>query len=684
VTAPTTNGHRRTVGDLLHKDTGPGHPGEHGAYPKDPYPTLDVDEVALPTSAPEPDPNAQDTGTPRPVKYDLLPGWAKTPGGLRRNVGHNAPILVNHLAFLAFTRGYAVRPVGWAFRGAGRLVVLLVHYAIDIETLRMQRAAAKKGDGRARAYERKERHKTRRSRAGWTCAAVAAAGASVAVLTAPNLPVLLRLVLWAGALAGLAHVGRPQTSDGTTNGVLRPDQDQDPAKTLVRSERVVSVFDKAGIKGVMTFAGTHRRDHGAEGWEADVDLPEGTTVDEVQAKHAKLCSAWRVQKERLYLQRAGHEGQVRMTLFDQDPMTGDPVRTPLKDLKPRSFWAPVPIGTTAYGDPYSLVLPGTSGVWVCSAPGYGKTNFLQLVLAAANLGIRVRTFIHDGKGEGDLEVYGDHADHFSQGSSDAAGKACLRMLTMVRDLRLERASLIRRVRDERPDLMPSSQITRDVTEDPQWDLPLIVVLVDELNLMVKTSSGDEIQKQVAGIAEGCRSGGIIPVIAGQRFDAAVLGGAQSSMGTRVAFKTSSPNDSNMILGQGQVGDGFNTSRWPDDYQGVAIVRPAGKQVQSGTHQVKMHLGEYQDHVAIAAHAGRQRIAAGGVTLAKGPADLLGRVLAAMGTENIVPVDELAEALGASDVEQLVADLRTAGVPVKKSRGHGNRRAVWRQDVLARM
>lgn len=683
MTAPTTNGHRG-IGGLLRKTSdGPGHPGEFGAYPKDPYPTLDVDEVTTPEAPAKPDLNADDTGTPPLARYEILPPWMKTTGGIRRNLGHNTPILANRLAYLAVKRGYAVRPIGWACRGAGRLVVELAHFAVDIETLRMQRDAARRGDGRARSYERKERHKTRRSRAGWTLAAIAAAGVAVRVLTAPNLPVLVRLALWVGTIAGLAHIGRPGTTDGTT-GVLRPDQNQDPAKSTVRTERVVAVFHHAGIDGVMTFGGTRRRDHGAKGWEAVVDLPDGTTVDEILKVHTKLCSGWKVQKERLYLQRAGHEGQVHMTLFDQDPMTADPVRTPLRDLKPRSLWDPVPVGTTAYGDPYGLVLPGTSGLWVCSAPGYGKTNFLLLILAAAAaLGIRVRIFIHDGKGEGDLEVYRDLADHFSQGSNDTAGRACLKMLTEVRDLQRSRANLIRRVRAERPELMQGPQITRAVTEDPQWDLPLILVLVDEFNLMVKTGSGDDIQKETMGIAEGCRSGGIIPVVAGQNFKADVLGGAQSSMGTRVAFKTNSPADSNTILGQGQVGDGFNTSRWPDNYQGVAIVRPAGKQVQSGTHQVKMHLGEYADHVAIAAHAGRQRIAAGGVTLTKRDDNLLARVLQAMGSENVVAVDELADRLGI-DVEAMVADLRELGVPVEKSRGHGNRRAVRRRDVLDRM
>jgi DNA segregation ATPase FtsK/SpoIIIE-like protein len=319
-------------------------------------------------------------------------------------------------------------------------------------------------------------------------------------------------------------------------------------------------------------------------------------------------------------------------------------------------------------------------VWVCSAPGYGKTNFLQLLLAAASLGTQVRLFIHDGKGEGDLEVYRDLADHFSQGSNDAAGRDCARMLAGVRDLRGTRAALIRRVRAERPDLMPGPQITREVTEDPRWSCPLIVVLVDEFNLMVKTSSGDDIQKETVGIAEGCRSGGIIPVIAGQNFRADVLDGAQASIGTRVAFKTATPEDSNTILGKGQVGEGFNTSKWPDNYQGVAIVRPAGRQVQSGTHQVKMHLGEYEDHVAIAARAKRLRPAR--TPQASEGSDLLTRVTDAVGGDNVVPVDELAERLGAVDVEALVADLRAARIPVEPSRQHGNRRAVRRRDLPA--
>jgi S-DNA-T family DNA segregation ATPase FtsK/SpoIIIE len=681
MTAPTTNGHRPR---LLKRTEGPDHPGKHGAYPKDPYPTLDVEEAPQPKPAVEPDINSQNSGAPRPGKLPILPAWMKTGEGLRRNVTHSAPILLNLALYWGIKRGYIFKPLGWAGRGLWLAGHELVSFALDLETRAMRKDAARRKDGRARAYERAELHKSRRHRALGTAGWLAGVGGVAMVLTGPTVSLAVRVPLALAVLVALAKIGRTAPADGTGSLVLRPDQSRDPADTIVRSDRVVAVFDKAKIPGVMTVGGTRRRDGDPEGWETVVDLPEGDTFAEVQGKHVNLCSAWRIEKERLYLRRGAHEGQVHMTLFDQDPMTGDPVRTPLRDLPQLSFWDPIPIGTTAYGDPYSLVLPGSSGLWVCSAPGYGKTNLLQLILAAAALGIRVRIFIHDGKGEGDLEVYGDLADHFSQGSNDAAGRACAAMLAEVKKLRVERTALIRRVRSERRDLMPSSQITRAVTEDPEWDLPLILVLVDELNLLVRTESGEAIQTDVADIAEGCRSGGIIPVIAGQNFRAKVLDGAQSSIGHRVAFKTNSPEDSNMILGKGQVGEGFNTSKWPDNYQGVAVVRPAGQQVQSGTHQIRTHLGEYEDHVAIAARARHLRgeVAPAGVRLVKG-IDLLAQVLDAMSARNVVPVDELATALGL-DVEALVGQLREVGVPVKPSRGHGNQRAVRRQDVADRM
>lgn len=689
MTAPTTNGHRPRF--LQRSNDGDAYGS--GEYPRDVFDdVLDVDEAPTPEPEPEPDLDAQDTGRPRPTKHPILPAWAKSAGGIHRNARHVAPIALNRAIWYGFVSGsppaqqrtmpYAVRPAQWVARGTVSAAAQLADLVVDSESLEAKRDARKAKNRKEVHHWRKERHRTRRTRGAWAAGILAVLGALGAVLTGPGTPAAGRLVLGTVVLVVLGTIGRRDGASAPSTPAISVRED--PATSLVRTNRVVKVFDDAGFKEVMTVGGVRRRDHGAEGWEAAVDLQRGTTVDEVQGRHLKLCSAWGVGRERLYLQRGAHEGQVHLTLFDEDPMTVDPVRTPLRDRQTRSLWDPVPIGTTAYGDPYSLVLPGTSGVWICSAPGYGKTNLLLLLLAAANLGIRVLTFIHDGKGEGDLEPYRALATHFSQGSNDAAGRDCLRMLTAVRDLKTNRTSLIRRVRAERPDLMPSSQITREVTEDPQWDLPLVLVLVDELNLMVKTESGDKIQAEVCGIAEGCRSGGIIPVIAGQNFRAGVLDGAQASIGTRVAFKTNTPADSNMILGAGQVGEGFNTSRWPDNYQGVAIVRPAGRQVQSGTHQVKVHLGEYADHVAIAAHAGRQRIAAGGVVLAKTEGDLLGRVLDAMGDADVVPVDDIATGLGMDDVEVLVDDLRHLGVPVKPSRGHGNRRAVRRRDVVDRM
>lgn len=684
----TRNGERRRVIDLLKgPDREPDHPGMHGAYPRDPYPTLDVEETAPPPPAaePEPDINAEDTGRVRPAPYPILPVWAKTAAGVRRNAAHAVPIALNRAVYYALVSGsppgrprstpYAVLPFWWAARGARRLTVQLVEFAVDAETLRMQRAAARKGDGRARAYERKERHKTRRRRAAWTSAALAGVVLVVLALTSREVPGVARVVLAAGVLAGLAYAGRP--TETVTTGTSGPAED--PARSLLRSDRVVAAFNAAGTAGVMTVGGMHVRARGPEGWEGLVDLPEGTPASKVIKDREALASAFRVEEPRLVMGPGGHAGQVRLTVFHRDPMTEDPIRTPLRDLQPRSLWDPIPIGTTVYGDPYSLVLPGSSGLWICSAPGYGKTNLLQLVLAAAALGIiRPMLYIHDGKGEGDLEVYRPLAVHFSQGSSDAAGRDCASMLGKVRALKEKREPLIRRVRAER-DLMPSSQITRAVTEDPQWGLPLVLVLVDEINLLVGTRSADDIQNGIRTMAQGYRSGGIIPVVAGQNFTKEVLAGAGSSMGNRVAFKTNSASDTNTVLGSGQVGEGWDTSRWPDNYQGVCIVRPSGKQVQSGTHQIRTHLGEYADHQAIVAHA---QLGAGGV-LDTVPA----RAAAVFEPgEDWLASAEIARRLGDGwDARRLGQELRTAGVPTAERSWRDDDRThtvvgVWRRDL----
>lgn len=680
MTTATENGRSRP---RLRKDSD--GPVMWEAYPKDPPydEVLDVTEAEAP---PAPDPNAQDSGRPaRPAMLPVLPEWARSAGGVRRNVRHAAPILINRTAHHGIKRGYAVRPVGWAFRGGWRLTIRLLRFAVDAETLEMQRKAARDGNGKARAYERKERHKTRRERTAKTAGVLAGVTLVVWLLWSPETHPVLRLVLALAALAVLVANGLPvQDPDPEGDARTQSPFSGDPATSLVRSDRVVWVFDKAKIPGVMTVGGTSRRDRDPEGWQSVVDLPSGTTFDEAQARHLNLCSAWPVSKERLYLRRGAHEGQVHMTLFDEDPMLVDSARSPLAALGSFRLWDQIPIGTTVFGDPYGLVLPGTAGVWICSAPGMGKTRLVLKILAAGVLA-RALVLFHDGKGEGDLSPYEAAALWATEGCDAAGAKSCGEMLDAVHDLRTERAKKISELRREDHRLMPQGQITPAVTENPEYGLPLAIAALDELNLLAPQDP--KIQERVAGMSQVFRSGGIIPVIAGQRFDAATLGAAQASLGIRVAFRTMNAGESNLVLGTGKVSDGHDTSRWPEHYQGVCLINPAGPQAHRGIQQVKTHILTAEDHLRIGklgAEIRRRDARTAAVSRPQAARDLLARVSDAMAGDNVVPVDELAERLGVADVEVLVAELRAAGVPVEPSRQHGNRRAVRRRDVLARL
>ena len=673
----TTNGHGRIAGLLRKTSDGPAHPGTEGAYPRDPYPTLDVAEVIEPPAPAGPEHNPDDTGTAPPAKYELVPEWARSVEGIRRNVAHRAAVRLNNAIYWGIRRGYALLPAWWAIRGAHRLAGELVSYAFDLETREMRRKAAKAGDGRARAYERKELYRTRWTRLGGTAAWLGAGAGVAMVITGPTVPLWVRVPVAVAVFVELALHGRPRPDERGPSADRLPHQDPDPAKTIVDSDRIARAFasERVKIVGAMTVGGMHLRPKDPPGWEGVIELPESITASMVLAKREELASALKVHESRLVLDRAGHAGQVRLTLFHRDPMTEDPVRSPLIEVPQVSLWDPVPVGTTIYGDPYGLVLPGTSGTWICSAPGYGKTNLLQIFLAAAALDPRVEVYIHDGKGEGDLEPYADTAVHYSAGASDAAGKACASMLTKVVDRHHQRKDRITELRRKRPDLIPSSQITRAVTEDPDLDLPVIVVVLDELNEMAETSSATTIQAKVMRVAQAGRSGGVLGIIAGQRFDAATLGGAQSSRGTRIAFRTNSPSDSNMVLGEGQVSEGFNTSTWPDNYQGVCIVRPSGVQEHRGTQQVKTHLALFEDHRAIAARA---RVLRGGAAPAgdRVKAEALSKLEPG---ENVVELAVLADRLGSSP-EALRERLEVAGVLLKPSSRHGGRLCVRRAQL----
>lgn len=564
---------------------------------------------------------------------------------------------------------YAGQLSRWGAAGAGKAWTWWWELATAPDHRALYRKAAKADDKKGRDGHLSAAHRS-----------LALAGGATIVAALPLLA-LAALAGRAGAALYVLLVAVVLASIGRRPDEHLPAPPPSAAPTL-GADTILKAFEDSGFPGCRTFGGGPAREGKGINKRTKVIVDLGRGRDQTASAAIKKREAIAAHLQRdircVHLAQGGHAGQVILTVMDTDPMAGPPVPSPLLAASKWSLWDPVPWGFDIRGNTVYLPLLWTS-LLVGAKPRMGKTFAIRTIVLAAALDVHARIYLWDGKGAGDYRPFRPLCARWGQGFSAAKGhpKACLEMLREVARLVEERSDKI----DQLPThLRPEGKLTREVATNPAYGLPLILVVIDEVQrLIADPEFGEKIRDELIALAQNAPSCGVILIVGAQRptqqTGKGSLGDLPPALGTRAAFKTMDGGESNVILGDGHAGKGWDSSEFPDDYEGVCLLRSSAD-VDEGPKGVQQVKTFYANDSMLAAKltevaAARRPAPVGPVVVLDKPVvdDHKGRLLALFNDdEDRLSVLEAAERAGPGvDGPEIRAWCRKAGVDVKKVR-----------------
>jgi DNA segregation ATPase FtsK/SpoIIIE, S-DNA-T family len=252
-----------------------------------------------------------------------------------------------------------------------------------------------------------------------------------------------------------------------------------------------------------------------------------------------------------------------------------------------SMYDPLFLGIDEFGAPVTLNLVYRN-ILAGGEPGGGKSGLLNVVAAHAALSSDARLVLFDGK-QVELGMWRHCADAFVGPDLDHA-IAVLKRLQQVMDNRYTWLLANQRRKIARTD-----------------GLTVIVAIIDEIALFSATlgtkAQQDEFASLLRDLVARGRACGIPVVAATQRpsFDI-IPTSLRDLFGYRAAFRCTTTNSSNIVLGQGWAEQGYSAADIPPTNQGACLLLAEG----GIPRPVKVAYLSDRDIIAIAGHATQLR------------------------------------------------------------------------------
>jgi S-DNA-T family DNA segregation ATPase FtsK/SpoIIIE len=225
-----------------------------------------------------------------------------------------------------------------------------------------------------------------------------------------------------------------------------------------------------------------------------------------------------------------------------------------------SMFDPLFVGIDEFGQPVYLEMIYRN-LLAAGEPGGGKSGLLNLAAAHAALSENTRLVLFDGKLV-ELGPWEESADEFVGPDLDHALTTLIRLQTVMNN----RYAWLRAHR------------RRKISRDDR--MSVIVAIVDEIAFYSATIGTEAQQKEFAAllrdlVARG-RAAGVIVIAATQRpsFDI-IPTSLRDIFGYRAAFRCTTVNSSNIILGQGWAELGYNANDISPENQGEAFLLAEG-------------------------------------------------------------------------------------------------------------
>jgi S-DNA-T family DNA segregation ATPase FtsK/SpoIIIE len=230
-----------------------------------------------------------------------------------------------------------------------------------------------------------------------------------------------------------------------------------------------------------------------------------------------------------------------------------------KHFQKNNYALPLAMGKDAFGETFVVDLASMPHMLVAGATGAGKSVFINTILVSLLVKrspTQMKLILIDPK-QLELALYAK-LPHLALPVVTDAKMASLALLWAVQEME-RRYSILRefgvrnldgfndKLKDSTPDMLAN---IKHFYDDENFELPYIVIIVDEFADLILTKAGKEIENNICRLAGKARAAGIHLVLATQRPSVDVITGLiKSNFPTRVSFRVTTGVDSRTILSQ---------------------------------------------------------------------------------------------------------------------------------------
>ena len=554
------------------------------------------------------------TATRRPIIPAHLSGWVNIKDTIKIKAGHSLHVSGYHAIRAP---GYATLALFWATVGVFRLGRRQVAWWWLADEATLRKSVAASGDPQMWLNLHKQMRHTRKRRGLVLVGQVLAVTVGVPLFWLAAPPALVVLAC-AGAVAGLARLGRPDDRRIVSPAVVTGRYRRVNPDIILRAYYAAGLGhpDKEHLK--VGFGSTMARDATGTGSQVIIDLPYGKTYGDAIKARGAIASGLDVAESQVFITRdkSSHRRHV-LFVADRDPLADGAGRTPMLDGKQRDIWSPVELGLDERGRKVTLALMWVS-VLVGAQPRKGKTFAARLLALHAALDPYVRLTVVDGKNSPDWAAFKLVAHRLICGTmpNGRDNDPVTHLLEALREIKAHIEEVNDFLATLAASLCPEGKITPELSRKfPQ--LRVWMLVMEEFQVYYELDD-QEANKEIAGLLSFIMavgpSAGVIILSSSQKPSGVGSGDVQrlfnryrDNHAVRFALKCGNRLVSEAILGGDAYSEGFDASALPNglEYRGVGILFGAADE----TPIVRTYLADQQnaEHILAAARRHRERI-----------------------------------------------------------------------------
>ncbi len=230
------------------------------------------------------------------------------------------------------------------------------------------------------------------------------------------------------------------------------------------------------------------------------------------------------------------------------------------DFQKSKYGLPIAMGKDAFGEPFVIDLASCPHMLVAGATGAGKSVFINSLLVSLLIKKspkKMKLILIDPK-QLELALY-SKLPHLVMPVITDAKTASISLLWAVQEME-RRYSILRefgvrnisgfndKLEKATPSMLANIHQFYEESGAEDYELPYLVIIVDEFADLILTKAGKEIENNIARLAAKARAAGIHIILATQRPSVDVITGViKSNFPTRVSFRVTSQTDSRTIL-----------------------------------------------------------------------------------------------------------------------------------------